>query len=420
MPRFEPFRGLRYDPAIALDQVIAPPYDVIDDEERQRLSERHPENSVLLELPRSDSGGDPYEHARELLAGWRRRGVLRLDGRPSFYVYRMTTPAGETTTGVLGALGLTAADVDDVHPHEQTLPKPLGDRLHLLRATRANISPIWALSRSRELSPLLARSDPPGADAVDDQGVRHQLWALDDEVALSAIAAAVSAAPLVIADGHHRYQTARAYHEERGDAASGSIMAYVVELSPGELHVGAIHRVVREASGLDGSKIVDALRRRFQAVRAGPLSPAVIGALEESQNLALLTSSGAWLLTPLPDADDAGHEDRLDPELVTPVLEELGAGEVGHVHSAEEAAEEVRSGSAQAAVLLRPVSVELIARWADERRQMPPKTTYFHPKPRTGMVLRLLDAPGNGAGGDVGNGAGDDPVGGSVDGPGTA
>jgi uncharacterized protein (DUF1015 family) len=390
MPHFEPFRGLRYDRTVPLDQVIAPPYDVIEPRQREELADRHPENSVLVELPESSGNHDRYEHAAELLESWQRRGHLLRDPLPSLYVYRMRTPEGAMTTGVVGALRLPEGESDDVRPHEETLAKPLGDRLHLLRATRANLSPIWLLSTRSGLSGLLPTTGDPTARAQDDDGVIHELWRIDDAEDCARIAAAVGSAPLVVADGHHRYQTALHYRGEEvgesGKDGAGSIMAYVVELSPAQLRVGAIHRVLR---GLDKPEAIqEAARAHFNMVRAGPLADGVVGALETSRNLGLLLPDGSWLLTPRQEES----QDLLDPTLVQPMLDELEGVEVGFAHHAEEAAEQVRSGESQAALVLRPVGVEQIARWATDHRRMPPKTTYFHPKPRTGMVFRLLDS----------------------------
>src|SRR5688500_9027934 len=151
MPRFEPFRGVRYaDDVARTDDLLAPPYDVIDADEQLRLEERSPYNAVRVELPRDGEAGDRYAEAHRLFQAWLADGVLRLDDEPSFYVYRMgfrdETGRPRQTAGVLGALELTRPDEGQILPHEQTTPKALDDRLHLLRATGVNLSPIWALS----------------------------------------------------------------------------------------------------------------------------------------------------------------------------------------------------------------------------------------------------------------------------------
>ena len=216
MPRFEPFAALRYDPAIPLDRVIAPPYDVVDAVERVRLAGRHLANAIHVELPVEDprTGLDKYQSAAAYLARWTEEGVLQRDPAPAFYGYRMTGPGGSTTTGVIGALGCDAAG-GDVLPHEQTMPKDTTDRLDLLRACRANLSPIWGLSLTPGLSKTYQSDGPPTAEATDDDGVVHALWVIDDRSVIEAITAGVGSSPLVIADGHHRYQTALTYQAER-------------------------------------------------------------------------------------------------------------------------------------------------------------------------------------------------------------
>ncbi len=236
--------------------------------------------------------------------------------------------------------------------------------------------------------------DEPVADAYDDDGVRHQLWALSDADAVAAIGAAVATAPVVLADGHHRYETARGYQAECREANGGLpgpydlVMALVVELSEDQLTVGAIHRTI---SGLpEDFDLVGALSEWFDVVRAGAADDRTLGALADSGSLALATGGRAYLL--LPHADELEHARHdLDSNLIATVLEGLPPHEVMHRHSVAEAMEALEHGEGQAAFLLRPVTVKQIEEWANERRRMPPKTTYFSPKPRTGMVFRSLD-----------------------------
>jgi uncharacterized protein (DUF1015 family) len=391
VPRFEPFRGLRYDTgAVRLDQVVAPPYDVVSPAQRSTLAHRSPYNAIRVELPEADlqRGLDRYQVAADLLEGWTARGVLVADPAPALYPYRMTSPDGRTSTGVIGALEVGA---DDVLPHEQTMPKPRSDRLDLLRATGANLSPIWGLSLAAGLSATFAPSRSPAGDAFDDDGVRHQIWVLDDPAAVAEVQRAVAGAPVVVADGHHRYETARAYREEVGPGPADLVMALVVELTEEQLTVGAIHRTV---SGLPpGTDVRAAVGRWFDALHAGPAGERVVSALGRSGSLALVTPEGAWLLTPRPGAGEAAGSD-LDSSLVDLVLAELPPHEATPRHSWEEAWSAVEGGEAQAAFLLRPASVAQIAEWAAARRRMPPKTTYFSPKPRTGMVFRRLAGDG--------------------------
>ncbi len=399
MPRFEPFRGLRYRPAVApIAQVIAPPYDVISSTERVHLASRHQANAVLVELPEADlsAGRDRYAVATDLFARWQADGVIGAEPEPSLYPYQMTDTSGHATTGVIGALGLAEpGEESDILPHEQTLPKPKSDRLDLLRATRANLSPIWGLSMAAGVTATFdPTDDEPVADAYDDDGVRHQLWVLSDPDAVAAVGAAVAGAPVVLADGHHRYETARTYQAECRQANGGRtgphdlVMALVVELSEDQLTVGAIHRTI---SGLpDGFDLVGALSEWFDVVRAGAADARTLGALADSSSLALVTGGRAYLLLPHLEVHERAGND-LDSSLIAGVLEGLPPHEVMHRHSVTEAMEALQGGEGQAAFLLRPVTVKQIEEWANERRRMPPKTTYFSPKPRTGMVFRSLD-----------------------------
>ena len=401
MPRFEPFQGLRFRSEVApLAQVIAPPYDVISASERSHLASRHRANAVLVELPEADlSGGrDRYMVAADLFARWQAKGILLADPGPSLYPYRMTDPSGRATTGVIGALGLAdPGEESDILPHEQTLPKPKSDRLDLLRATRANLSPIWGLSMAAGVTATFdPTDDDPVADVFDDDGVRHQLWVLNDADTVAAVGAAIATAPVVLADGHHRYETARAYQAERRQASGGApgpydlVMALVVELAEEQLTVGAIHRTI---SGLpEDFDLVSALAPWFDVVRAGASDDRTLGALAGSSSLTLVAGGQAYLLQARPEVQEQEGND-LDSNLIAAVLATLPPHEVMHRHNVAEAMDALRDGEGQVAFLLRPVTVKQIDEWANERRRMPPKTTFFSPKPRTGMVFRSLDLP---------------------------
>ncbi len=381
-----------------LAQVIAPPYDVISSTERVHLASRHQANAVLVELPEADlrGGRDRYAVATDLFYRWINEGVLETDPEPSLYPYRMTDTSGRTTTGVIGLLGLAdPGEESDILPHEQTLPKPKSDRLDLLRATRANLSPIWGLSMADGVTATFdPTDDEPVVDAYDDDGVRHQLWVLSDPDTIEAVRAAIARAPVVLADGHHRYSTAQTYQAEARQANGNEagphdlVLALVVELSEDQLTVGAIHRTV---SGLpEDFDLVAALGQWFDVVRAGAADDRTLSALSESSSLALVAGGQAHLLLPHADVLEQEGND-LDSNLIATVLAQLPPHEVMHRHSVAEALEAVEQGDGQAAFLLRPVTVKQIENWANDRRRMPPKTTYFSPKPRTGMVFRSLD-----------------------------
>lgn len=388
MPRFEPFAGLRYSSDLPLDEVISPPYDVIDEPERKRLEERNAFNSVRVELPQPDGTLDRYAAAQALLDQWRATGVLVRDDAPSFYVYRMEFAdehgRPRHTTGVLGALELSKPGEGDVLPHERTMSKPKDDRLNLLRAAQANLSPVWGLSMAPGLAKLTAVDGPADAEAVDDDGVRHQLWRVSDPEQLSAISDTVASAPVVIADGHHRFETALAYRDERraanGDTAGDYdfLMAYIVELVDDELTVEAIHRLI---NGLpDDFDVLAALDPFFDRAPVGGLP-------DLGPALGVVTAEGIWRLEPRAETTAQAEHD-LDSSRLDVALETFPAHDLSYQHGRELVMAAVDEGRAQAGVLLRPATVAQIAETGRTRTRMPEKTTFFYPKLRTGLVFR--------------------------------
>jgi uncharacterized protein (DUF1015 family) len=393
--RFEPFAGIRYDLTRSdLGQVISPPYDVIDAEQRAALAARDPHNAVRIDLPDEAEGDGRYETARQLLAEWLADGTLVTDERPSFTVYRMsaTDDAGieRHTTGVIGALELRPPGTD-ILPHEHTTKKAKSDRLDLLRSCRANLSAIWGLSLAKGLTDLLPVDGPPLADVLDDDGVRHTIWQVDDPAACAAIAAAVAEQPIVVADGHHRYETSLAYQGERqaadGDAGlAGATMAYVVELVEDELTVHAIHRLL---AGLpEGTDLVAALAPWFTDAGPPPADQPVTTAMVDHGCLTLVLPDREVLLRPRPEALAEARD--LDSSRLDVALAALPDHDLTFQHGVEHVRAAVRSGAAQAGVLLRPATVAQIEATAHGGERMPPKTTFFHPKPKTGLVFRSL------------------------------
>ena len=397
MPRFEPFAGLRFDAErFDLADVTAPPYDVIDDEQRAALAARSPRNIVHVDLPVAEGGRDRYANACHLLHAWMDDGTLVRDDEPSFYVYRMgyhdEQGRAHQTSGVIGALELAESGVGDVLPHEQTTPKARSDRLDMLRACHANLSPVWGLSLAEGLGALCELPGPPLARWTDDDGVHHRLYRIVEPGVIDAIRDAVAGSPVLIADGHHRYETSRVYRDERVAAgvatdADGLTMTFVVELSPEQLHVRAIHRLL---SGLpQGFDLLGALAARFEPFETDASDPtALLTRMADAGALALVQPSGAWLLRPRPGAFDGVAD--LDSSRLSAALAEVPSVEVTYQHGADTVVKRVGAGEAQAAVLLRPATVDQIAATASARTLMPPKTTFFWPKPRTGLVLRTL------------------------------
>jgi uncharacterized protein (DUF1015 family) len=402
VPRFEPFHAIRYDTArVDLAEVTAPPYDVIDGPARAALAERHPHNVVHIDCPvaaehAGDGAGSTYADAGARFADWQRQGILVRDTAPSLYVYRMTFRddhgRDRHTTGVLGSVGLEPPGEGDVLPHEDTTRKARSDRLQLLQVTRANLSAIWFLSLATGLTKLLDDPGPQIASWSDDGGVTHTLWHLADAVAIDSICGAVAGAPLVIADGHHRYETSLAYRAERRAASGGASGAYdatlgfVVELVEDELDIEPIHRVV---SGLpEGFDVLGPLGASFEIGPVQPATPAVLDRMDAEQALAAVTVDGVRLLWPRPDT--AVAEADLDTRRFDLALAGFPAHDLAFRPGFATVAADVQAGRAQAALLVRPPSIAQIAAAAHARRRMPPKTTFFWPKPRSGLAFRSL------------------------------
>lgn len=390
MPRFEPFPGLRYSTAHVgrLDAVVCPPYDVISDGDRRELLARSPHNAVRIELP-IDGEPDPYTAAAGLLDAWRDGGVLVRDHTAAFYGHRMrwrdASGAERRSVGVIGALVLEPPG-RGILPHEETTPKARTDRLELLRATRANVSPIWALTPRTGLAGLAGEPPHPAEHASAD-GVTHELWPITDPAAVGAIRDHVAAEPVLVADGHHRYEVALAYQAERGGAGDhDAVMALVVELDDEQLAVQAIHRLL---GGVGPEEVLAVLGRHFELSPTGPPDVGVLARMDEAGALAVVTARGTWLARPTPATHAAAAHD-LDASRLDVALAELPGATVTYQHGRDLVAAAVAAGEAAAGVLLRPATTAQIAAISRGGVRMPPKTTFFWPKPRTGLVLREL------------------------------
>jgi len=394
VPRFEPFIGIRFDtetldPAL----VTAPPYDVISPTDRAALVASAPANVVRIDLP--IDGDDPYGDAAQQFAQWRSEGVLVDDLQPSFTVYRMDAPDENGiighTTGVIGAMELTRPGEGDILPHEFTTPKAKSDRLDLLRSTRSNLSAVWGLSPARGLTALLESTEAPLCRFEAD-GVTHSVWRITDTARIDAIRAAIGSAPIVIADGHHRYEPSLAYRDERraseGDGGQAdAVMTFVVELIEDELDVGPIHRLL---SGLPEGFDLRAAFDPFFEIEAFAFNDApTVRRIQELGGLVLVLPGDAWLLRPRAETISATRD--LDSSRLDLALASLPNHSLVYQHGVEHIRSAVETGAAQAGVLLRPVTIDQIIEIAKGGEKMPPKSTFFAPKPRTGVVFRSID-----------------------------
>ena len=394
MPRFEPFQALRYGSSIKLNDVCSPPYDVLSDADRLALANKHENNIVHIDMPLAPSG-NAYEHAASVLTQWISNGVMVRDNVPSFTLYRMqftdSTGKPRNVVGVIGALEVVDESAGGVLPHERTTPKAKTDRLELTRATDANLSPVWGLSLAHGLSNLLAEPGELVGSVIDDLGVIHSVERVVDGARIAAISSAISAHPVVIADGHHRYAISRTYRDETRERlnskSSGAelTMTYVNELIDEQLSVAAIHRLYE---GITYKELAAALSPFFTINDADPVGPTTLSQMNERGSLCLVAKTGRthWL-TPI--AEKFTGVRNLDSAYLEYALSNV-QHEVRYQHGVTEVQHELQTSDATAAILIRPVSVAEIQRTANEGLLMPPKSTFFTPKLRTGFVLREM------------------------------
>ncbi len=394
MPRFEPFSALRYSTSGRTDitPLTSAPYDVFDEDRRSEYAAMNPNNIVLVDYPIESDGEGRYAQSSAVLQSWIASGVVVEDASPTFSIYRMTftDEAGRqrTTIGVIGALEVVDEGAGGVLPHERTTPKAKTDRLDLTRATQANLSPIWGLSLTAGLTEALVEPATVVAECVDEEGVRHVLERVEDPARIARISELVSSNPVLIADGHHRYAISRTYRDEVR-SSSGPIdaeltMTYVGELVQEQLSVAAIHRLYDIAP----DALLAALAPFYEASDAGAVGPHTIGEMDAKGCLCLVSPNGTGTyLTPKEDALSTVRA--LDSSRLEHALSSI-EHTVSYQHGVKEILNKVSSGAYGAAILIRPVSLTEIRRTADTGELMPPKSTFFTPKLRTGMVMRPL------------------------------
>jgi uncharacterized protein (DUF1015 family) len=445
MADVRPFRGLRFAASAAPDLglVLCPPYDVIDAEDDRRLREQHRYNVVRLELTTASVAGGPegrYDEAASTLRSWRDRGALLRDDVPAYYLHEATFPHGGTLATrreIIAAVGLEPWDRRVVLPHERTYPRAKADRLRLLAATEANLSPILVFFQ-RDPAPDGRQADAveaawawtagraPDAVGADADGVGHRLWVLADDALVVDLRAYFVGRPLFIADGHHRYETALNYLEDRRQQAGGVlaadhparfVMMHLIASDDPGLVILPLHRLVRGLESTQVRELVDRLREEFEVTlgeaRSAEDLDAVLSELRargeqgqavglwspEHEELVLLTRpAGAQPPESVPRDRDRSWQGLdvvlVDHAIVRPLLaaQSLHAEDaVAYTRDAHDAVQQVQRGAADVAVLVNPTRVEQVAAVALAGERMPEKSTYFYPKAPTGLVLRPLE-----------------------------
>jgi uncharacterized protein (DUF1015 family) len=396
-----PFRALRYDPGRVGDlaAVVAPPYDVISPAQQDALYDRSPYNVVRLILPREAARA---EAAAATLRAWMASGVLARDPRPALYFYSqefsLKDGSRHRRDGVLCRLGLEEFGTGAVRPHERTFPGPKADQLALLRATGAYLSPIFGLyARPRErLRDVTGIDGAPFVEIVEDGGEVHRVWRVDDAPAVARVAAALAPETILIADGHHRYETALAYRAERRAGGPRSILAFLSNMEEEGLLVLSTHRLLRVPPRLAPADFEARLRECFAVEPMTPGRSRPAGAIDvvlPDRRLRLRAREAAQACVSHLPASVRG----LDVALLHGAILEpmLGAGsrDLEFTHDDDEAALAVASGRSTAAFLLNPPTVAAVRAVCLAGELMPEKSTYFYPKLASGLVFDLVGEP---------------------------
>ncbi|CAN5522073.1 DUF1015 domain-containing protein [soil metagenome] len=412
MPDLRPFAGTRYAADTKLEDVVCPPYDIISADEHRRLYERHPNNAVRVELPFSETPDEAeeerYKRAGQLFRRWLRDGVLVQDGEPALFVLRQDFRSRDGdrkhVVGVIGALELEPLGADSgVLPHERTMPGPVEDRLALLRACPVNISPIYGIYSGRgSLSPYydsLAHR-PAVARVVDEHGTLHRLWVIRAPAEIEMLRAALRKQPLVIADGHHRYETALAYHREK-DGASGhhdAVMCLCVDADCEDIQVLPYNRVFRSHVPVED---IEQRLSRFGARRLAERDGLEALAESPSDHPLLFVLPDGDVLIDVPDeavtarvGERAAAWRSLDVvalhEAVIPHVFPEGIDRLLFSSDPDGVVSLVRQGGWDGGVILRPLRPAQVIDVARSGERVPQKASYFSPKAITGLVFRSL------------------------------
>jgi len=427
-----PFRGIRYsaDRIGSLEDVVAPPYDVISIEQRASLLASSPWNIVAVDLPRSEKdgeGGEEYRTAGNLWREWLESGILQRDDAPAIYLLEECFSASTGRPGVrhgfIAELKLEELGADTVAPHERTFSGPKADRLELMRSTHANISQIFALYRDPEarLETEFARVMECEPDEVVHAGdAERRIWVVTDANVIDVAKRTLAASSLTIADGHHRYETALTYRnecrEQNALAGAESVMVYLSSMD-GDLTILPTHRLVRFSPALSMDALRKGLSRHFELTPVTADDPAdwlsyrLGDGTGEPYAFGMCSPDWGWTLATLRSWNSVsewinpGHSDawrRLDVAVLHDVIlgelaRQAGGGDdpvdrIRYVVSAEQGCKALREGNADLLFMLRPTSAKQIADVVQSGDTMPQKSTYFYPKLLTGLVMRDLES----------------------------
>jgi uncharacterized protein (DUF1015 family) len=419
MAEIQPLHAIRYDPrtAGALENVVAPPYDVIDDRIRDELTAKSPFNIVNIDLPVAENGDDPYFHATNLYDAWLQQGVLLKEREPTIWVMRQQFALGGQTinrTGFFARVRIEDYGRGRIRPHERTHPGPKEDRLRLTRATRANLSPIFSLFHDpgdaawKVLEPITELE--PFATVVDADGIADRLWRVADQDTISKLQEALAERELLIADGHHRYETARVYAEEIGGEGDHSyVLMFLCSMEDPGLVILPTHRLLTDLKDSARQEALGAaLKRDFEVERvdASQIEPPAgerpaFGYIDAHFKQPFRLTLKDQSIADQALAGKPAAYRRLDTAILESLILEgpLGMTEddISHLNGlayskdAEEVLDAIESGRADAAFVLRGTPIDQVREVAEEGETMPPKSTFFYPKIPTGLLMNPLE-----------------------------
>lgn len=431
MAEMHPFRGWRYDLGRvgAIANVIAPPYDVIDEGLSRKLHEQHPHNVIRLILdpilPSDTEDNNRYTRSAQRLRAWMKEGVLTQERVPAVYVYFQSFDwEGQTfeRRGVMARVRQEKFGEGRIYPHEETLSGPKADRLKLFHSTGMNLSQIFGLypDEDNEVADGLEKAvrGMPPIEATDHLGVRHRLWVVTDPKVIVELQSAMGPRPLFIADGHHRYETGLRYREDRMAAGvhqgdndpSNFILMMLVGMSDPGLRVMPTHRLVSGLGDLTSEKLSGRLKDHFELTpmgagrEAGRATWKKILDAGRQESLGFCTPvDGQWILATLksPSLMDTVVRDHSSiwKSLGVSILHRLALdhclsavdkAKYQYVHLTSEVEDAVSARSCDLACLVQPATVDHIRELAGTFEKMPAKSTYFYPKLASGLVFNPI------------------------------
>lgn len=431
MADIQAFRGYRYDMARAgaLQEVIAPPYDVIDENLSRHLHELNPYNVIRLILnpilPTDNDSDNRYTRSAKILKQWKDEGILSEESEPSLYVYFQTFEwEGKTYTrrGFMSRVRLEPFGEGRIYPHEETMSGPKADRLKLFHATGMNLSQIFGLypDDHNEIAERLekaVRGKTP-LEAVDHLNVKHQVWVVNDAKTISELQGLLGPSPVFIADGHHRYETGVRYMRDReaagqlrgDDDPARYILMMLVGMSEPGLKVMPTHRLISGLEGLTSPQLIERLSPHFDLTVFGPGRDAGANAWEQielsgqQEMMAFCTvADGVWHLATLrsPSSMDAVVQDHssvwkslgvsiLHRLVLDHCLAGIGTQSCKYVHLVSEVLDAIDAKECSVACLVQPATVDHIRELAGTLEKMPAKSTYFYPKLASGLVFNPI------------------------------